>query len=149
MNPPPLESTGDPWRKDRDQIKLLAVFHFILGAFMLLGIAFLFLHYSLMNLFFLKPEMWKLQANAPMPPMPPQAFFEIMLWFYLFAGAILTLGFALNTLSGFCLWRRKHRLFSLVIGGLNCLQVPFGTALGVFTLIILFRDSVRQLYEET
>jgi hypothetical protein len=26
---------------------------------------------------------------------------------------------------------------------------PFGTALGVFTFIVLTRDSVRRLYEET
>ncbi|MCX6922874.1 MAG: hypothetical protein NT154_06635 [Verrucomicrobia bacterium] len=40
-------------------------------------------------------------------------------------------------------------MFSLMIGGLNCLQIPFGSALGVFTIIVLSRDSVRDLYNGT
>jgi hypothetical protein len=31
--------------------------------------------------------------------------------------------------------------------GFLCLQIPFGTALGVFTLMVLMRDSVRESYE--
>lgn len=53
---------------------------------------------------------------------------------------------SLNVLSGFFLLQKRNRLFSLIIGGLNCLQIPFGTALGVFTILVLSRDSVRQLY---
>jgi len=49
-------------------------------------------------------------------------------------------------LSGFFLLKKRNRGFSLIIGGLNCLQIPFGTALGVFTIIVLSRDSVRQMY---
>ena len=52
----------------------------------------------------------------------------------------------LNVLSGLFLLKKRNRLFSLIIGGLNCLQIPFGTALGVFTLLVLSRDSVRHLY---
>jgi hypothetical protein len=37
-------------------------------------------------------------------------------------------------------------LIYLIIAVLNCLQIPFGTALGVFTIIVLSRDSVRELY---
>lgn len=34
-------------------------------------------------------------------------------------------------------------LFPVVVG-LNCLQVPFGTVLGSFTLIVLLRGIVRE-----
>jgi hypothetical protein len=30
---------------------------------------------------------------------------------------------------------------------LNCFHQPFETALGIFTLIVLSRDSVKQLFE--
>ena len=53
---------------------------------------------------------------------------------------------AANLLSALFLWRRQHRMFSMVVGGLNCLQIPFGTALGVFTILVLSRDSVQELY---
>jgi hypothetical protein len=35
----------------------------------------------------------------------------------------------------------------MVVAGLNVLQVPLGTLLGVFTLLVLARDSVRQAFE--
>jgi len=35
-----------------------------------------------------------------------------------------------------------------VTASLLCMMVPFGTVLGVFTLIVLSRDSVRRLYGE-
>jgi hypothetical protein len=37
-------------------------------------------------------------------------------------------------------------MFSIVVAGVNCLQIPFGTALGVFTMMVLLRDTVRQSY---
>jgi hypothetical protein len=86
--------------------------------------------------------MWKSQPQA----MPPKAFLGAFIWLYLFFGVLLLTGLVLNVLSGFFLWRKRNRLFSLIIGGLNCLQIPFGTALGVFTILVLSRDSVRQLY---
>ncbi len=53
---------------------------------------------------------------------------------------------ALLILSGRHLARHTGRMFSLVIAGLSCLQVPFGTILGVFTLNVLSRPSVAALY---
>jgi hypothetical protein len=35
----------------------------------------------------------------------------------------------------------------MVVAGINCLHIPLGIVLGVFTIIILVRDSVRELYE--
>ncbi len=63
-------------------------------------------------------------------------------------GVVLFAGLVLNVLSGLFLWQRRHRVYSIVTAGLDCLQIPFGTALGVFTLLVLSRDSVRQLYEQ-
>jgi hypothetical protein len=43
--------------------------------------------------------------------------------------------------------KRRGRIFSLIVAGLNCLCFPFGTVLGVFTFVILLRDSVVEVYE--
>jgi hypothetical protein len=43
--------------------------------------------------------------------------------------------------------RRKHRVFCMIVSGLNCMNVPIGLILGVFTLIVLARPSVRPLFE--
>jgi hypothetical protein len=57
-----------------------------------------------------------------------------------------TLGI-LTILSGRWMAKRRRRIFSLVIAGINCASFPFGTVLGVFTFIILLRPSVKQMYD--
>jgi hypothetical protein len=49
--------------------------------------------------------------------------------------------------AGRFLARRKHHLFCLVVAGVECLFFPFGTVLGVFTIIVLMRPSVQQAFE--
>lgn len=145
MNIPPLLITEDQRRKDNEHIKMLSIFHFVISGLALFGIAFLFLHYFLMNSFFSHPERWKMEQG----PAPPAEFLRIVVWFYLFIGAMLVVGGVANILSGVFLQKRKHRMFSLIVAGLDCLQIPFGTALGVFTIIVLLRDSVAQSYERS
>ena len=38
-------------------------------------------------------------------------------------------------------------LFCIVVAGVECMIMPFGTVLGVFTLIMLMKDSVKALFE--
>ncbi|MCX6865504.1 MAG: hypothetical protein NTV46_04670 [Verrucomicrobia bacterium] len=136
-------SIRDPRKKDADHLKLLAVFHYVVAGFAFLGIGFLLLHYTMMNHIMFNPRMWENQKGGP----PPQEFFAFFKWFYLIFGALLILGSVCNLLSGLWINARRNRMFSLVVAGINCFQVPLGTALGVFTIIVLMRDSVRDLYE--
>ena len=55
----------------------------------------------------------------------------------------------LITLSGRRLLQHRSRTFCIIVAALMCLSIPFGTILGVFTLIVLSRPSVRQLFGET
>ena len=49
-------------------------------------------------------------------------------------------------LAGRFLSQHKHYMFCLVIAGLLCMITPFGTMLGVFTIIVLVRPSVKLLF---
>jgi hypothetical protein len=49
--------------------------------------------------------------------------------------------------SGACIRRRRNRTLSMVMACLACLNVPLGTALGVFTLVVLSRPSVKAMYD--
>ena len=53
----------------------------------------------------------------------------------------------LNLLSGLCIRARKFRAFSLMVAGLNCVPAPVGTVLGVVSISVLRRASVRAEYE--
>lgn len=61
--------------------------------------------------------------------------------------ALLWLKAALVFLSGLGLRRGKHRTLSQVVACLCCLNMPLGALLGVFTLVVLARPSVRSGYE--
>jgi hypothetical protein len=46
-----------------------------------------------------------------------------------------------------CLRLRKNHALCQVVAGLSCIDVPYGTALGVITFNVLGRSSVRELFE--
>lgn len=72
---------------------------------------------------------------------------------FLFAGIgvvffVLASGVALARFwAGRCIKHRKSRTFCLVVAGINCLEFPYGTALGVLTFMVLGRPSVVKLFE--
>lgn len=129
---------------DADHLNLLAIFHFVGAGLGLLGVLFLLGHYMVMHEILTNP---KLMANQKQGPSPAEIF-AILKWVYVIAGGWFVVSGILNVISGCCLRARKGRTFSLVAAVINCLHIPLGTVLGVFTLIVLLRDSVRELYAE-
>jgi hypothetical protein len=132
----------DQRQVDAGHLKLIAIFHFVLAGFSLMGIGFLFLHGFILRTVFANPEMWKNQQGGP----PPQEIFTIFTIIYAVVGLMIVLSGVANLLSGLFILKRRNRMFSMVIAGLNCMAFPFGTALGVFTLVVLSRESVREAY---
>lgn len=141
---PVLSSLLRDQRKiDLGHLKLLSIFHFVGAGLAVFGGFFLLGHYAMFNMFLSNPEMWQ-QGNQPMPPAD---FFVIFKWFYIVGGFLLLLSFLLNILSGMGLRKKKWRMLSFIVAAINCLHMPLGTVLGVFTIIVLVRDSVGELYE--
>lgn len=79
---------------------------------------------------------------------PPPAFGLIFVFFGSFAVLCGWTWAGLQLYTGRCLAKRKNRMFCMVIAALSCLLIPYGTLLGVFTLIVLQRSSVEQLFEQ-
>ncbi len=127
---------------DAEHMRLLQIFHYILAGLALVGLGFLALHYGVMHYVLTNPEMVQKQKDGP----PPEQIFALLRWFYWIGGGLLLSMGTANLLSGLFIRRRVNRLFSIIIAGINCIQIPFGTALGVFTIIVLMRDSVRESY---
>ncbi|WP_395749915.1 hypothetical protein [Prosthecobacter sp.] len=139
MQPPPIPS------KDAEHLRTLAICHYVNGGLSIVGIAFLFFHYSMMNMFFGNAQLWE-HSKSP-PPFNPQEFLKFFVWFYLIFGGLLVISGIFNLVSGRFLQRRVHRTFCMVIAGLNCLHMPLGTLLGIFTLLALTKDSVIPLFD--
>jgi len=118
---------------------LLSIFHYIVG-----GIAALFsflpvIHLALGILFLVAPHR---MGGSP----PPQFLGWI---FIIMGGGLMLVGWAFAVcviLTGRFIVRHKHYIFCLVIASLNCLFMPFGTVLGVFTIVVLVRPSVKAMF---
>lgn len=138
--PPPLK---DRRKIDADHIKLLYIFHFVAAGLALVGILFLLAHAAIFLGIMADPRMWQNQRGGP----PSAEFLSLFKWVYVFFGAWTGGSLVLNLVSGLFIRARRHRVFSLIVAGINCAHIPIGTVLGVFTIIVLVRDSVRELYE--
>jgi hypothetical protein len=71
-------------------------------------------------------------------------------WIFIVLGALFFLaGVAIAIcilIAGRSLAKRTRYWFALVVACLECLFIPFGTILGVFTIITLSRESVKALF---
>lgn len=70
------------------------------------------------------------------------------LFFWLGVGItvyLLTYG-VLQILVAWSLWRRRWWRFCMAISCVDCLNVPFGALLGVLTIVVLIRPTVKVLF---
>jgi uncharacterized membrane protein YqjE len=128
---------------DARHVKLLAIFHFVGAALSFGKLLLLGLHFAIFSFIFSQPEFWGPNQHAP----PPKEMLAVMSIFYVIGAIFCLTSLALEVTSGYFLWHRKHRVFSMVVAVISCLSFPLGTVLGVFTLIVLMRSTVVQLYE--
>ena len=150
--PPPPQSPEQlayaspaPVSADVEHLRLLALFHYIFGGITMLFSSCALIHFFMGLVMIFNPNAF----SGPQGQNPPPDF---MGYFFTGIGAmVVALGWTMGGLtiySGRCIARRRRRLFSQVMAGINCISIPFGTLLGVFTLIVLARPSVRALYAE-
>jgi hypothetical protein len=134
MNP---QSAGT----DQEHLKLLTIFHYIVAGLHAL-FALIPLIHVLMGLFFaLNPCMG--EGGECMPPFFGWIFVAMGLGLILF-GEAFAVGLYLN---GRFIARRQHYLACVVISGVECVLFPFGTVLGIFSLMVLLRPTVKALFE--
>ncbi|NNC87549.1 MAG: hypothetical protein HKN82_03700 [Akkermansiaceae bacterium] len=130
---------------DAQHLKLLSIFHYVLAGFYLLGVGFLILHYFMMNAIMTMAEDAPVEPGSPPPP-DMEEFMAIFVWFYVFMGLACLLLLVGNILAGNALRARRSRTLVLIVAGVNCLNMPLGTVLGIFTFIVLLRQSVAELF---
>ena len=131
---------------DKEHSRLLAIFHYVVA-----GLAALFSFFPLLYTTVGAIFIFAARHGTPKPgeQLPP----EFLGWIFVVLGLLLfLLGVAMAIcilIAGRCLSRRKHYTFALVMACIECLFIPFGTILGVFTIIALSRESVKELFAAT
>jgi len=94
--------------------------------------------------------MGALFALMPPPPHGPGVHGPPLAMFVFF-GVFCALGLLygiLEIVAGRALSRRRRRVFTLVVAIPRLLFIPYGIILSIFTLLVLERASVKELYRE-
>lgn len=127
---------------DEQHLQLLSIFHYVIAGITALISCIPIIHFTVGITLFISSFTQPQESDGF-----PLALFGLM--FALIGGSIVLLGwsFAICTaIAGRFLAKRKHYLFCLVIAGILCAFTPFGTVLGIFTIIVLIRPSVKTLF---
>src|SRR6266568_5087650 len=129
--------------QDKEHLRLLAIFHYVVAGLAALFSFFPLLYTTVGTIFILAARHGTPKPGEELPP-------EFLGWIFAAVGLLLFLvGIAMAIcilLAGRCLSRNKRYTFALVMACIECLFIPFGTILGVFTIIALSRESVRTLF---
>lgn len=134
-----------PSEEERN-LDLLATFHYVVG-----GIGVFFALFPLIHLFIgiaiITGSIPTGSAESGNHP-PPDVFGYM---FAIIGGAFFLIGQAcawLTIYSGRLLKTRRKRKFSFVFACIQCAFFPFGTVLGVFTIIVLNKEKAKNLFSD-
>jgi hypothetical protein len=126
--------------RDGEHLRLLSIFYYVSAGLHALSACFGILFIP-MGVLFMSAFAQASPANRP------PAFVGTL--FMILGAVVFLVGLAysaLLALAGRFLSQRKHRMFSVVVAALNCLSFPYGTLLGVLTIMVLMRPGVQALF---
>lgn len=141
IGPISVTTTAMPAAQDEEHLRLLSLFHYICAGVAAFFSCFPIIYLIVGVVLFFQPQNFGPQNNRP------PAF--LGLFMIIFGGVFILLGgtfAALLAYAGRCLGQRKNYTYCLVMGGVACMFMPFGTILGIFTIIVLVRPAVKALF---
>lgn len=133
---------------DEEHLKLLSLGYMISAAttafFSLIG-----LMYMAMGIFMNVLISHQKEVETSKGQVPP----AFMGWLFAAIGMgiflILVSVAAAKLRTAICIKRRQSRAFCMVVAGISCLEIPYGTVLGVLSFMVLGRSSVTHLFNST
>lgn len=139
LESPPVQQQNP----DTEHLKLISIFHYIVSGLAAFFACIPFIHFAIGLFMILAPQKFGQGNNQP--PAFMGWLFVVMASFFILAGwtfAVLVL------IAGRFIARRKHYQFCFVVACVECILMPFGTVLGVFTILVLNRPTVKQLFNQ-
>jgi hypothetical protein len=139
---PPVGCASGASTPPRDQLNVLRILYFVYAGLMGLGGCFPVFHLA-MGLVLLFAPLKPAASSDPFPIKLFGLFFVVMA--LIFMALIWTMG-VLALLTARNLKQPRRLLFCRVTAGILCAMFPFGTALGVTTLIMLSKADMAALF---
>jgi hypothetical protein len=125
--------------QDEEYLNLLSIFHYIVAGLTALASLFPVIHLAI-GIAIVAGAFGGDGEEVPV----------LIGWLFVAAAVfMIALGLGLATLMAFAggaIRRRQDHTFCVVVAAVSCLMVPFGTVLGIFTIVILSRDSVKRWF---
>ena len=126
--------------KNTEHLQLLRIFHFVLGGMTLLFSLFPVIH-LVIGIAILSGAF---EGNGNNPPPPIFGLmFTIMPLLFIIIG--MTIG-SLQIAAGINIGKRTKYKLCFVVACIECMMMPLGTVLGVFTIILLNKEEVRSQF---
>jgi ABC-type transport system involved in multi-copper enzyme maturation permease subunit len=124
--------------QDEEHLRMLSILHYVWGGL----IGFFSVFGLLYAIFGVTAMMFAARGHNGPPVLVGAMFLLFGLLFVLICGTIS----ALTIWVGRNLSQRKRYTLCFVMACISCASFPLGTALGVFTLVVLLRPSVKQMF---
>ena len=128
--------------QDVEHLRLLSIFHYVVGAMAGLFACIPCIHLAL-GIILLSGAIQPGPGQEPPPAFVAWLLIVIAAMFILIGWTIAVL----ILLAGRFLARYSRYTYCFVVAAIECLFMPFGTVLGVFTIIVLMRPSVKSLFQ--
>src|SRR4029434_2157273 len=146
LNQNRMAERANEMNQNAEHLRLLAIFHYLVAGLAALFSFFPLLYTTVGTIFIFATRHGTAKPGEELPP-------EFLGWIFAVLGSVLfVIGIAMAIcilIAGRSLALRKRYTFALVIACIECLFVPFGTILGVFTIATLSRESVKTLFSGT
>jgi len=130
--------------QDLQHLKALSICHYVMAGITAFFSSIALFHIGMGIMMVTSPSMMSGGSGGPPP--------EVFGWMFILIGScVILIGWTYSVLifiAGRFLAQRKHHLYCLIMAGVSCaVSVPIGTVLGVFTLIVLLRPSVKEMFQ--
>ncbi len=139
FGPPPLA----PNETDLEHLRWLSIGYYVFAGLATLGSCFGLIYLGMGIVFMTNPQAMASPNQPPPPPFMGGMFAALGVGFMAFAWSLAVVAF----LSARWLGSHRYWLFCVIVSCVSMLCQPLGTILGIFTLIVLLRPSVRALFQ--
>jgi hypothetical protein len=130
--------------RDEEHLRILSILYYVFGGLGVFGGLFPLIYVAL-GVAFVSGAMGAPGKGGAGGP-PPEIG-----WIFIVGGGVFSLlvwSMAACTLfTAYNLSKKRRYLFCFIIACISCASVPLGTILGVFTIVVLARPGVKELFD--
>jgi hypothetical protein len=133
----------DDTNRRAEHLRVLSILNYVYAGLCLLGSCGGIFYLVMGGMF---ARLVERQGNNPHSAEAAEAVGGMMVAFGFLMTCFAVLGAVLSFLSARWMGQHRNRTFSLITAGLQCLAIPLGTILGIFTFVVLSTPEAEELY---